>query len=297
MESTPSSNPCQHQDQFLDLLNSKLRSFIQDCVEHDRPVSGPSDLFLARELETQCWELMDCKTPECPAHSSRDRRCWLHAGTLCGGQVQGGVASKIGSCYSCEVLQRVSSDPAGGVYENILILIHHLQQRAERIRGMAIADALTGLYNRRYLDEVAAREQARIARNGSSIGVLVIDLDGLKRVNDEFGHHAGDEIIRAAAEVLKGSFRGSDLVFRTGGDEFLVLLSDPVPEAQNSWSLRLDQATKAWNERHAAERGHRLAMSVGSATCQSGQDLFAVIQRADARMYQAKQARKAARQG
>jgi len=294
--STIDPNPCEHQDHFLRLLDGKLRSFIQDCVEQDRPVSGPSDLFMARELETQCWELMDCRTTECPAHGARDRRCWLQAGTLCGGRVQGDIASKIASCYSCHVLQDVTADPVSGVYENILILVHHLQQRAEQIRGMAITDTFTGLYNRRYLDEVAPREMARVRRNGSCIGVLVADLDGLKRINDEIGHHAGDRVLRAAAEALQGSFRGSDLVFRTGGDEFLVLLSDPLPECVQGWGQRLDEAAASWNALHADEQGFLLAMSVGATTCTGDQDLFAAIREADGLMYEAKKARKAARE-
>jgi len=283
----PTRTPCAHQEQFLQLLDAKLKSFIRDSVEAERTIAGPSDLFLARELQTDCWTLMNCKSTSCPSHGSRDRRCWLQVGTLCGGQVQGDTANKIESCFGCEVLQQVTSDPVGGLYENILILVHHLQQKADQIRDMAIVDALTGLYNRRYLDEIAPREMARIQRSGGQMLALVIKLDG---------HHAGDAVIQAAADVLRGSFRQSDLIFRTGGDEFLVLVCDLIPDVEIPWGQRLDQAAEPWNNTHSADRGYRLAMSVGCAPCAGGQDLFDSIRQADARMHEHKQARRANRE-
>jgi diguanylate cyclase (GGDEF)-like protein len=94
----------------------------------------------------------------------------------------------------------------------------------EQTRELALRDQLTGLYNRRAFEERLEEERSRAARTGDPLALLVIDLDGLKAINDAGGHLAGDEALRLAAEALRNSIRQSDLPCRPGGDEFAVIL-------------------------------------------------------------------------
>ena len=98
-------------------------------------------------------------------------------------------------------------------------------------RQSATRDPLTGLANRRLFDEILARELVRARRRTSSVALLLVDLDGFKRVNDTRGHAAGDEVLRSVGEALTGRVRGADLPARLGGDEFAVVLPDCPPDA------------------------------------------------------------------
>jgi diguanylate cyclase (GGDEF)-like protein len=94
------------------------------------------------------------------------------------------------------------------------------------LRESALSDSLTGLHNRRFLQECAEGMCAGAIRRGKSIGLLMCDLDYFKQINDDYGHNVGDELLRLTAQTLKGSVRAADLVIRFGGEEFLVVLID-----------------------------------------------------------------------
>ncbi len=99
-----------------------------------------------------------------------------------------------------------------------------LRQLQERLLEQSIHDPLTGLYNRRYLEEVLERELIVAERKGSSVCAIMGDLDHFKRVNDAYGHRAGDEVLRTFGQLMKSCSRGSDVDSRFGGEEFLLLL-------------------------------------------------------------------------
>lgn len=101
----------------------------------------------------------------------------------------------------------------------------HLRRRAEDAEALALIDPLTGLANRRGFDARFEQELARSARSGAPLGLLVLDIDDFKSVNDTFGHAAGDAVLVAAGEVLHRAARAEDVVARLGGDEFVILLS------------------------------------------------------------------------
>src|SRR4029077_10973293 len=108
---------------------------------------------------------------------------------------------------------------------------------------------LTGLHNRRSGEERLAEEISRAQRHGRPLTILTLDLNGLKQVNDEFGHGAGDELIKCFAERLNKAIRGSDLAVRLGGDEFLVLLPECRPEEVRHVLSRLCGLKVECNER------------------------------------------------
>jgi len=102
----------------------------------------------------------------------------------------------------------------------------HLQRQAEEFLRLAMLDPLTGLHNRRFCEERLTLEMSRSQRYERALTVLILDLDGLKQINDHYGHGAGDIALKTFAEGLNRSIRGSDLAVRMGGDEFVVLLPE-----------------------------------------------------------------------
>lgn len=161
------------------------------------------------------------------------------------------------------------------------------QLRAEAAAAASQADALTGLLNRRGFDRVLLLEEKRSQRSPDLDGsIFVIDLDGLKVVNDTEGHAAGDRLIRLAAATLDRSIRGSDQLFRIGGDEFVVLATESTPPGTDVLFRRLRTALD--------DAG--VQASIGSATRTSaGGTLIEAFSDADHAMYRDKLARKAQR--
>jgi len=163
-----------------------------------------------------------------------------------------------------------------------------LRESEERFRHMALHDALTGLATRLLLDDRlnAAVEAAR--RHQSGLGLLMVDLDEFKEINDTFGHHCGDEVLRITADRLMQAVRKSDTVARMGGDEFLVLLPDlNDPLMAESIAAKI---VKSLAEPILFER-HEIPISVSVGVCTSaarGLDAEALLKSADDALYQAK---------
>lgn len=149
---------------------------------------------------------------------------------------------------------------------------------AARALGEARTDSLCGILNRRGWDDAVEAEAARCDRYGDVAGVVVMDLDGLKRINDTDGHAAGDRALRAAASALRGSVRTVDVVARTGGDEFAVLVARTDEQAMDALTARIRASL--------AEVG--VAASVGCAVRDVRETLGEAVQRADSAMYDEK---------
>jgi diguanylate cyclase (GGDEF)-like protein len=161
------------------------------------------------------------------------------------------------------------------------------QIRAEDFVRLAMLDPLTGLHNRRYAEERLAAEIARAQRYQSSLTVLILDIDDFKRVNDRYGHPAGDKALQGFAKRLSSAIRGSDLAVRMGGDEFVVLL----PEC------RLGQVQLVLGRLSPLEievEGERVpfAFSAGWTEYRVGETPEELLNRADHSLYADKQNRK-----
>lgn len=161
-------------------------------------------------------------------------------------------------------------------------LLRLIEARAE-VAELALKDDLTGLRNRRAFAEIGAEHVAVARRAGRASTILFIDVDGLKRINDRFGHAAGDTALQVVAGALQASFREADLIARLGGDEFVVLLPGSY-DAGDTILARLDHALA---NVHSAISGAPLAVSVGRAVIgpDTDEDLPAALARADAAMY------------
>lgn len=159
-------------------------------------------------------------------------------------------------------------------------------QYVEQLRYANSHDQLTGLFNRSFFD-------AEIDRMKSSrkypISIVIADVDGLKLVNDSFGHEAGDQLIRHAANVLRESFRGEDVVARIGGDEFAAIL--PTAE-EHVVKEGIKRVIAGVDEINHNENGYRFNISLGSATATNADQLGEALRLADSRMYYYKQRRK-----
>jgi diguanylate cyclase (GGDEF)-like protein len=164
-----------------------------------------------------------------------------------------------------------------------------LRRRAEAASELSMTDALTGLLNRYGLQRALQRELAEARRYARPLSCLLLDIDYFKTVNDTYGHAAGDTALVQAARVLSESVRGSDVVCRYGGEEFLVLAPETALEgaAALAEKIRLAVSARLFGE---GERVFTLTLSVGVAALDGGESGNDMIARADEALYQAKQA-------
>lgn len=175
------------------------------------------------------------------------------------------------------------------VSEQISLSLSNLALR-QTLRRHATVDPLTGLYNRRFLDETLVREIARAARRKSSIAFLMADVDFFKRFNDRYGHDAGDAVLRMVAAEMQKQARGSDLACRYGGEEFLLVLHDASLQAAQEKATRLREAVKRQRVTYSGLVLDPVTLSVGVAAFPAhGGDAQTVISSADAALYRAKQ--------
>ena len=157
-----------------------------------------------------------------------------------------------------------------------------------QLSEQALHDPLTGLFNRRYLIDFFQREQARALRERTSLAVVMIDLDHFKQLNDTHGHLVGDEVLQAVAQHLQDNLRGTDAVFRIGGEEFLLILPGvELPEAVSRVDCLREQLTASELPTRAGIMN--VTLSAGVALWPShGHALEELMQAADRALYQAK---------
>jgi diguanylate cyclase (GGDEF)-like protein len=132
----------------------------------------------------------------------------------------------------------------------------------QKVREMAMIDPLTGVYNRYYFNDVLQREAKRIRRFGYSICVLMMDVDGLKAINDRHGHMTGDVVLRHIAEILKSCTREADMLARFGGDEFIILMPNADAGDGEKLAERVEKILREANQQLAESEPPR-GLSIG----------------------------------
>ena len=162
-----------------------------------------------------------------------------------------------------------------------------LQNALARIHKLATRDDLTGLVNRRHMEELAAMEQRRGMRSGSLPCLCLVDIDHFKRINDHHGHAAGDEVLRLFARHAAASMRETDVLARWGGEEFLVMLPDTRPDEARTGFERLRRLL-ARDEAWGAQAHMRVSFSAGLTAWRQGEALRDALARADNALYEAK---------
>ena len=166
----------------------------------------------------------------------------------------------------------------------------HSKALLEKLRDSSLKDALTGLYNRRYLEEYLDRLKEQHIRNKQNIGVLMIDMDHFKRVNDTYGHDAGDIVLKELSFILSDTVRKSDLVIRFGGEEFIVFLINVEGETR---TIEIAEKLRQRIEATDIEIGHSNTLSktisIGASMFpDDSKSIWQVIKFADVALYQAK---------
>lgn len=176
------------------------------------------------------------------------------------------------------------------VYTLSTVLVRRFETfMAQHVRALALlaeTDPLTGIANRRRFFRSAEHEALRAKRHGTPWSVLWIDLDHFKAINDTFGHDTGDAVLRTVADRLRRHLRDVDLVARVGGEEFAVLL----PATDTQGAAVVAQRLRASIENEPAPTGSPVTCSLGVAEAARGEALANVCRRADAALYEAKQA-------
>ena len=172
--------------------------------------------------------------------------------------------------------------------EQVALALGNLKLR-ESLKNQSICDPLTGLFNRRYMEESLEREFSRANRNKSSVAIIMIDLDHFKQFNDTFGHLAGDALLRAFGDLLKRSTRGQDIASRYGGEEFAVVLSDSNLAGALQRAENLLRQVKQLSVEYAGQLLGAVSVSIGVALFPDhGATIGEVLRASDQALYCAK---------
>ena len=172
--------------------------------------------------------------------------------------------------------------------DNIGLGIANLKLR-ESMRNLSIRDPLTGLFNRRYMEEALALELHRSKRNAAQLAVIMIDIDHFKRFNDNFGHDGGDAVLRSLGNFLKNQVRGSDIACRYGGEEFILILSPSTAEGARLRAEKIRADAEQLSVNHAGRDLGAITLSLGVAVFPDhASEAAATVKAADVALYQAK---------
>lgn len=165
-----------------------------------------------------------------------------------------------------------------------------LEAQAQELEQLAMEDALTGLYNRRYLERMAPALLRKGTESGLVPAMAFVDVDFFKRINDDYSHQVGDQVLNALAQILRSFVREGDVPVRLGGDEFVVAFAHVDVAGLRGLAQRIQQAVQSYDwERLGAGLG--VSVSVGVATAEPGDDLVDWLHRCDQGMYEAKDTR------
>lgn len=245
-----------------------------DCWAHRR---GQSHLVLNHEQ--RC------------AHVSADGHMYVCLPLLAQGETLGilhildGVASA-DKAAEAAMLEKVRL--ARLLADNIGLGIGNLKMRTT-LRNLSIRDPLTGLFNRRYMEEALAQELHRARRNNGQTAVIMIDIDHFKAFNDRYGHDGGDAVLRELGEFFSKHVRGSDVACRYGGEEFMLILSLSTTDGAHQRAERIRKDAEQLDFKRADLKRGAITLSIGVAIFPDhAKDAGALVKAADIALYQAK---------
>ncbi len=182
---------------------------------------------------------------------------------------------------------------AAGILASLVVfgLTAALVSAWNRAHELSMRDPLTGLYNRRYLEETMGRELPRARRRGESVGVIVLDIDHFKKLNDTYGHDAGDLVLERTGDLLRAATRNSDIACRFGGEEFAIVLPGASLTVARSRAEAIRASLESLRVDFQGQELGPLTVSAGVAAMPPhSQDWAYVLQQADRALYTAKQA-------
>jgi diguanylate cyclase (GGDEF)-like protein len=181
------------------------------------------------------------------------------------------------------------------VFDNVSVALQEREAKIEEamreLHAQSITDALTGLHNRRYLLEILPRELTLARRNDKPVAVMMIDIDHFKRVNDTYGHEAGDRVLKAAAQLMQAAIRGSDYSCRYGGEEFLLVLPDAALEGARLRAEAIRMKVQDLEVTCFEGKQVKVTISIGVALFPDhGTNADLLVRAADEALYEAKRA-------
>lgn len=185
--------------------------------------------------------------------------------------------------------QRFSEQEQGNLESLLSTLLFHMRNALlyRAATQSALRDPLTDTGNRIAMDQTLEREIEMSRRHSQPLSLLMLDIDHFKQINDTYGHSAGDEVLKAVAASIKNQLRNVDMVFRFGGEEFLILLSNTNREAAAMIGERLRFAAQA-QDYEAEGKMIELTVSIGCSTLLPGESAESLLRRADSALYVAK---------
>ncbi len=258
---------------------------------------------LCGDAPVSLWQLLTQPTVAALLAAVPDTQGRVHAGLLTARGLQDAMVTLRGAVlrtaaglhlvagYDMQEVEALSAsllvlnDEVNDAYRALALSKQALQAREAQILKLSLTDALTGVGNRRMLDEALAREVERARRQGQALSLLILDIDHFKRVNDTCGHETGDRVLRETGSTLLQMLRSTDIATRMGGEEFVVLLT----------ATALAEAVVCAERFRAALATHDFALpapvtsSFGVAALQPQETGSALLARADAALYLAKQ--------
>ena len=168
-----------------------------------------------------------------------------------------------------------------------LILRHHLEtlKQKKELEKISITDNLTGLYNRHKLNEILEKEFHRARRIKYPFGIIILDIDLFKDINDTYGHNVGDSVLKEISSLLNQNIRKSDTLGRWGGEEFLII----VPEGNKHKEQLLAKKLREKIEEYPFTTVKNITASFGVAKYEEGDNIDTLIKRADDALYKAKE--------
>ena len=170
----------------------------------------------------------------------------------------------------------------------MLGLLHKLDKTEQQLQVLSHTDDLTQTYNRRYFMQYLQQEFQRAQRSSATFSIAILDMDNFKEINDQWGHLAGDQVLREITVMFRGQIRQADVFARYGGDEFIFLFPQTSQQEVQTWAERI-YATFAQKSIHVDEVEIRPLFSIGVAVFEpSVENLDELLKRADQALYQAK---------
>lgn len=201
---------------------------------------------------------------------------------------EGGISYLVVKNTSPYSIKEILSDYLSNVLKTSVTILTESRVR-EEMRLLSLTDEITGLFNQRKLVEDLDLYISRYQHDRNGFALLFVDIDYFKNVNDQFGHVVGSQLLIDMAKVVKGQLRSTDLVYRYGGDEFIVLLPRATVEESKMIALRISEAVKAAEFDIDREKKYRLSLSVGIAAYPDDADTAkSIIEFADKMMYLSK---------
>ncbi len=280
----------------LEAANESIRESIDQVIENESfSIRYDKD----NEKLLKCWEYKDCGKTDCPSYKADDLRCWQVAGTFCGGKVQGQFARKFGDCRKCEVYKNAFKgriDKIGESFNNMMTLLESKHEKVEelneRLNELIDIDPLTQIGNRRSFQKEIVETHLRSLRYDHYYSIVICDIDNFKLYNDTYGHQKGDDVLISVANTLKGRLRKTDMVFRWGGEEFVIILPEQKLPQTIFVAETVREAVQSLKVEHKENSPEIVTISCGVA-CRSIEDESdveweSILKRADDELYKAK---------